>query len=308
MPRRDDRRPQQDEPRAARRPIAGVQPEPAIPPRPFGEGAWLPGGILFGLHVRQVRADLDAAARDLAPRPWPAGLGEDAVQAHRWLGMPRAENDTVVRSFFEKRERFGEDDLDRHLSPPERGFVVAITVNVIGNSFWDLSAEDKEATLQSCLSKRPVHDQAGAVVGPPLTVAEAALELALRAMTRGEIERVMEDRAAGAVPRPVERKAPPGQSPLAGSPRQVAWAETLRAYRWPRIAAHVARRQADPAVAPDLRDCYRAVLDELDRAAARWWIDHRSEPVRPLVDAMARRLADQRCRTRDQLRRHGSDP
>ncbi len=270
---------------------------PVRPPRLHGEFAKLTGGFLFGLHVFQIAADLNLVVLGQDPDGWPIGLGDDAHQAHAWLGSAREDREAIASSSREKRERFGDDGFERHLTPRERGAVVAAAVTAIARQYdLPLTRRERSAAVR-CALDDPQFDESGLIVGPPVTEHAAAFLFSFRLMTEPERVQVGLDRDQ----HPSHRRAmpvppPDGRGYMDGSPKQVAWAERIRAERWPSLAALVARREADLGLAPELRRCFDQVLRELDTASAKWWIEHRDEGVATIVDEAARKLAERRKR------------
>jgi hypothetical protein len=289
--------PDQDGLRLGRQPARDAADDLEAPPPLHGDGSKLSKGFLLGLHARQVLADLDAVARGRRPAAWPFGLGDDAVEAHAWLASPREDRDAVAASVRAKLEQFGEAEVDRHLTPRERGFVVASTVDGIIRIHLPSDKHDYSAAV-TAFAKAEWFAEDGRIVGPPLTDQAVAFTLSLRKITKGEWERAGEENRGHPFLRARRVTPLPVRLAMQGSPKQVAWALDLRRERRPRIEAYVARSKVDPAVDPELRDCYQAALTFVEDAPARWWIDNRDKAVAEVIDQEARKIAQRRRLTR----------
>ena len=99
---------------------------------------------------------------------------------------------------------------------------------------------------------------------------------------RAEKQRAAETAAAAAV------AAAQGLPALTGSPKQVAWAESLRREKLARIDAALA---GAALTAEEKAEADRVVAKVRAQAEARYWIDHRDIPVHMVLAEMARTLA-----------------
>jgi hypothetical protein len=289
--------PDQDGLRLGRRPTRDAADDLEGPPPLHGDGSKLSNGFLFGLHARQVLADLNAVARGRRPAAWPFGLGADAVEAHAWLASPREDRDAVAASVRAKLERFGEAEVDRHLTPRERGFAVASTVDGIIQSHLPGDKHEYSVAV-TAFAQDEWFAEDGRIVGPPLTDQAVAFTLSLRKITDQEWEWAQKEKRGHPFLRTRRVTQLPTRSAMQGTPKQVAWATDLLRERRPRIEAYVARRKVDPSVDPELRDCYQATLTIVDDAPARWWIDNRNKAVAEVIDQEARKIAQRRRLTR----------
>ena len=98
---------------------------------------------------------------------------------------------------------------------------------------------------------------------------------------RAAVERAAATAAAAAV------AAAQGLPALTGSPKQIAWAESLRR----ELLARIATALAGAALTTEEQDeADRVVAKIRTQADARYWIDHRTTPVHLVLAEMARTL------------------